>query len=129
MASLQSLSARILAACTLLGVASAQQITFPNPTTFAGSGAEAVIASDEDGGGVRDVVVSTIDPATAQAQIDLFSSETGTSLGAFNFAPDIGRALANIGDVDGVPGDEIAATSPANNLLFIFSGALPFNVL
>lgn len=102
------------------GITSAQ-ITIPNPNPpVGGFGAEALIVEDVDQGGRRDLLIRTVDPTTSTSRFEVFSSETGASLGSFDFFGDAGGAMVNLGDVDGLAGDEIGAASTNFNGMLLF---------
>ncbi len=124
----RSVLSLVAAAVATATAAHAQQVVIPDsfPVANSGFGTEALIVSDMNGGGRRDILVSVIDPAGVNSgDVRLHASETGAFVTNFgDGSVRFGRALTTIGDIDGVLGDEIAMTSPDNGLVWIFKGAL-----
>ena len=73
-------SSSLLLVGILSAYAPAQVVTFASPSSVLGFGTEALIVSDMDGGGRRDVVVSRIDASTGTSEIFLMSSETTVAI-------------------------------------------------
>ncbi|MBK7642111.1 MAG: hypothetical protein IPJ19_03535 [Planctomycetes bacterium] len=98
------------------------------PSGVTAFGEEVAILSDVDGLGRRDFLVSAPPPTGAttlsSGAVYVISAESAGPFGNVlatvtpfqagipNLGAEFGRALANVGDVDGVPGDEFAIATP-----------------
>src|SRR5262245_37117481 len=121
-----SLTARALVAGSFFGLASAQSVTFSNPTspTVSGFGAGAAIVSDADNLGRRDVVVLLKNPVGSE--LDLMSSDTGSRI---VFTPPVFSpfdAVVNVGNIDTDNRNDVATVENAgggNLFVTVYSGS------
>lgn len=116
----------LLVASTVLAAQARAQV-FTGPSGNPNFGEEITILADADGGGRREIAVSSPAPfgstTVSSGFISILSGENSTQLvtlqpfqaGVPAVGAEFGRQLANVGDIDGIPGDEFAVATPNIN--------------
>ena len=130
-----ALAAHALWTCCLLGTAAGQTTSFTGVSDGFGEAVE--ITGDLNGLGQREILIGNPGSgSTLAGQVTVVSPETGATLAVINdpnsyVAGQFGRALADVGDVDGDPGaiSDFAVGNPGANFgqgrVIIYRGNAP----